>query len=123
MKPNSCTEKAPTDVSPNQEMPVKKHTCTKNSRPRGPVNEPWWRQDSTASCKHTPELTHTYNTAAERKLARQGLNTLPTARMKSSQERSTIHFVTLLLSGQIYRTDCILKENPRLVVQGPTVVT
>lgn len=34
MKPNFCTEKAPTDVSPNQEMPVKKHTCTKNSIPR-----------------------------------------------------------------------------------------
>lgn len=34
MKPNSCTEKAPTDVWPKQEMPVKKHTCTKSSIPR-----------------------------------------------------------------------------------------
>ena len=95
MKPNSCTEKAPTDVSPNQEMPVKKHTCTKNSHPQGPLKEPWGRQDSRDSCKHTPELTHTYNTTAERKLARQGLNMLPAARMQPSQKRSNIRFVTL----------------------------
>lgn len=108
MKPNSCTEKAPTDVSPNQEMPVKKHTCTKNSRPQGPLKEPRWRQDSRASCKHNPMLTHTYHSAAGRELARQGLNTLPTATTRpTSQKRSNTHFVILLLSGQICRTDRI----------------
>jgi len=114
MEPNSCTAKAPTDASPNQEMPVKKHTCPENSHPQGPLNELWWRQDSTASCKHTPELTHTYHTAAERKPARQGLKPLPTARKQLSQKTRNIHSVTLLLSGQIYRSDCILKENPQV---------
>lgn len=123
MKPNSCTEKAPTDVSPNQEMPVKKHTCTENNRPQGPLKEWRWGQDHAASCEHTPELTHACSTTSAKELARQGLKTLPTARKKQSWKRSSIHFMSMLRSGQIRKTDWILKENPQLIVQVTTVMT
>lgn len=91
MKPNSCTDKAPTDVSPNQEMPVKKHTCTKNSSPQGPLKEPWWRPSNAAGWKHTPELPHACSTTVGRRLMRQGLKTLQTARKQKSQKRSSVH--------------------------------
>lgn len=103
MKPNSCTDKAPTDVSPNQEMPVKKHTCTKNSSPWGPLKETWWRPSNAAGWKHTPELPYACSTTVGRRLMRQGLKTLQIASKQKSQKRSNVHSWLYILNWLYFK--------------------
>lgn len=122
MKPNSRTEKAPTDVLPNQEMPVKKHTCTKNSIPRAPSKSLVGAGEHGQLQAH-PRADLQPTTSLQRKLARRGLHTFPTAKMQLSQERSNIYFVTLLLSGQIYRNGLYFKRKLTTGTWGATIMT
>lgn len=118
MKPNSCTEKAPTDVLPNQKMPVKKPTCTKNSIPRVLSKRASKLQERQAHPRADLQPT----IPLQRKLARRGLYTFPTAKMQLSQERSNIHFVIPLLSGQT-QNGMYFKRKSTTGTWGSTTVT
>lgn len=122
MKPNSHTEKAPTDVLPNQEMPVKKHTCTKNSIPRA-LSKSLVGAAEHGQLQEHPRADLQPTTPLQRKLPRRGLHTFPAAKMQLSQERSNIHFVTLLLSGQICRNGPYFKRKLTTGVWGTTITT